>query len=153
MLRGAAVDFFVVNLFDCLSGERVFVDLTEHMVTVIFKRIDASPASLARSLGIKARNLQRYKKIARSMPLGVLKGLLKLSGTDASALQGKIHMRIGNSGTPISIGPGLRIDEEFVCVAELIRCDGHLPKNRWQVVFVNKEKMSIFAVEGFFKKF
>lgn len=152
-LKVASRDFIAVDLFEELRRERVFVDLPKPALAEIFSKVGASPATLAGKLGIEVRNLQRYRGMTRSTPLGVLKELLKMSGIHSSALQGRIRMRIGNTGTPIFVGPMLMMDSEFVYVAELIRCDGHIPRSLWYTVFVNKEERLILSVERFFRKF
>ncbi len=147
------IDFPEVDLFGQLCRERVFVDVPQAWLAEFLGKVrENQPGLLAASDGSR-RNLGRYFRQERSMPLSVLRKLLKSARVDPSELQGKIKMRIGNSGTRLSLGPSLRIDEEMVYVTELIRCDGHIPKNLWSIVFVNKELQLISIVKRFFEKF
>ncbi len=86
------------------------------------------------------------------MPLEVFRVLIDFGWLIPSELQGKVRMRIGNSGNRVLIGPSLPIDEEIVYVSELIRFDGHLPRNLWCIVFVNKEQVLISRVIRFFRR-
>lgn len=141
------------DLVELLRKDRTFVDLPEVVLSSMVRRTGIAPTILAKRLGVSAINLQRYLHAHRSMPLNVLRAVLQVGDVDALELQGKIRMRIGRSGTRVLIGPSLVIDEEMVYVAELVRCDGHLPKNMSMVVFVNKELDLISRVRRFFKEY
>jgi len=142
-----------VDLFGKLYRERVFVDVPRTWLAEALGRVGEDRAALTAASDGSRRNLRRYIRQERSMPLRVLQRLLKAARAGPAELHGKIKMRIGNCGTRLSLGPTLTIDEEFVYVAELIRCDGHIPKNLWSIVFVNKEPRLISVVRRFFEKF
>jgi hypothetical protein len=142
-----------VDLFRQLDRERVFVDVPRAWLAEALGKVRDDQSALIAASGGSSRNLRRYIRQERSMPLRVLQKLIEVAGADPAELQGRVKMRIGNCGTPLSLGPTLTIDEDFVYVSELIRCDGHIPKNLWSIVFVNKEPSLISFVRRFFEKF
>ena len=149
----AESQFHKVNLFTYLPGERVLIDVPQSWLAKVQETVEKTqPIPLVRSKRGRA-NLKRYFRRERAMPLEVLQKLLIATRLDPSEVQGKIKMRVGNCGTRLSIGPVLTIDEELVYVAELIRCDGHIPKNLGTIVFVNKEIRLISIVQKLFEKF
>ncbi|MDA4135062.1 MAG: LAGLIDADG family homing endonuclease, partial [Thaumarchaeota archaeon] len=95
---------------------------------------------------------RRYLRGERSMPLEIFRQIARFPNANFAELQGRIMTRAGKNGNRLSVGPGLLVDEEFVYISELIRCDGHLPRSLQYAVFVNKENVLIARVKDFLER-
>ena len=66
-------------------------------------------------------------------------------------LIGNIEIKIEKRGNYIKIGPLISINQEWIYIGELIRGDGHITPNFWNITFVNNNWFLIKYVENFFK--
>jgi DNA-binding transcriptional ArsR family regulator len=114
-------------------------------------QLDKSLSDLSRELGIKIKNLSRYKDGTRTMTLELFLKILEKTSIRTEDLQKQIRLKLDKNGVFVPIGPIVTIDKNWVYVAELIRGDGNIPKNLWNITFVNKENLLINYVENFFK--
>lgn len=101
-------------------------------------------------LNISMKNMSRYINGTRSLPIDLVNNLALLTKIDINKLQDKIELKISKSGNYLKIGPLVEIDKEWVYVGELIKGDGHIPSNFWNITFVNNNKGLIKHVENFF---
>ena len=109
-------------------------------------------SELSKVLNLPIKNVSRYKTGTRGMPLRVFNKLCELNKLNLGKFQNKIRLKINPTGTEIKLGPYLKIDENWIYVAELIRGDGHITNNYWAINFVNKEKILVSYVAKFFSK-
>jgi len=99
---------------------------------------------------ISIKNMSRYINGTRCLPLNLVNNLISLTKIDIGRLQNKMEFKISHSGNYLRIGPFVDINEEWVYVGELIKGDGHIPQNFWNITFVNNNKTLIDYVRDFF---
>ncbi len=104
----------------------------------------------SKSLNVPLKNISRYINGTRSIPITLLTELAKSKKIN-SKLQDKIKLKITKSGNYLRIGPIIKIDEDLIYVAELIKGDGHITPNFWRIIFVNNNGFLITYVHNFFK--
>lgn len=101
-------------------------------------------------LNISIKNMSRYINGTRSLPINLVNNIILLKKIDIKDLQNKIELKISKSGNYLKIGPFIDIDKNWVYAGELIKGDGHIPSNFWNVTFVNNNKTLIKYVKNFF---
>ena len=109
-----------------------------------------SVSAWGKFLSVPLKNISRYINGTRAMPITLLNELINLKGADINKLQDKIELKISKSGNYLKIGPFIDINENWVYVGELIKGDGHIPQNFWNITFVNNNKTLINHVKDFF---
>lgn len=102
-------------------------------------------------LNISIKNMSRYINGTRSLPLDLINNFILLTKIDLDELQNKIEFKISKSGNYLKIGPLIDIDQDWIYIGELIKGDGHIPQNFWNITFVNNNKTLINHVRDFFK--
>ena len=112
--------------------------------------LDKSVTEWSKLLNISIKNMSRYVNGTRSLPLDLVNNLILLTRIDIKKLQKRIEVKISKSGNYLKIGPFINIDEKWVYIGELIKGDGHIPKNFWNITFVNNNKVLINHVKKFF---
>src|SRR3989338_6381679 len=108
-------------------------------------------SELSKQLGINLKNMGRYKNGKRGIPLILFKKLLEISNQNILDFQGKIMIKIGNTGDYLKIGPYLEITSDWIYISQLINGDGHIAQNLWHIAFVNNNEILIDYVYNFFK--
>jgi len=101
---------------------------------------------------VPLKNMSRYKIGNRGIPLNIFLKLINIAKFNISRMQEKIAIKIGKTGKYIKIGPEIEIDSDWIYVSELIKGDGHIPKNYHNIVFVNNNCTLIEHVRNFFLK-
>ena len=104
----------------------------------------------SKKLMVPLKNMSRYKTGLRSLPLNLFLEILKDSKLKLKDFQGKVQLKINSTGKYLRIGPFVDINETWVYVSELINGDGHIPKQFWNITFVNKNLGLIKYVKDFF---
>ncbi len=105
---------------------------------------------LCEKFDIKIKNLSRYRNNSRAIPLDLFNKFVIYRDIKLENLQGKILVKVNKTGEYLRIGPFLEITPKWVYIAELLKGDGHISKNFWYIVFVNKEDSLISEVKNFF---
>lgn len=142
-----------VNILSHLPEKETFVKISDNVRNGLFiKAQNTTLTELADRLYVDIKNLSRYKLGHRSIQLSILYKLLELSKFDINKLQGNILIKVGKNGTYIKIGPFMAINQDWIYVSQFLNGDGHLSKNLWQVVFVNKEIELINFFKSFFRR-
>jgi len=104
----------------------------------------------SRFTNISVKNISRYINGTRSLPISLLNNLISIKKLDVNDLQNKIDIKMNKSGNYLNIGPLINIDEKWVYIGELIKGDGHIPSNFWNITFINNSETLINHVKGFF---
>ena len=96
------------------------------------------------------KNASRYLNGSRAIPIEVLNNILRNLKKDKSFLQDRLMLKIGRTGKFLKIGPFVEITPEWIYISELIKGDGHIPPNFWNITFVNNNNTLINYVKNFF---
>jgi len=107
-------------------------------------------SEFSKLLDIPLKNMSRYQNGTRSIPLTLLIRIIKITNFKISRLQDRIAIKINKNGKHITIGPEIKIDSEWIYISELIKGDGHIPKNYHYISFVNNNALLIEHVRKFF---
>lgn len=105
---------------------------------------------LCKKFSISLKNLSRYRKRTRALPLSFFLAIVRYRKIKIDELQNKIIIKINNCGGYLKIGPILEINSNWVYISELLKGDGHITKNFWYINFTNKENSLIKLVKDFF---
>lgn len=105
---------------------------------------------LSIKFNIKIKNLSRYRNKSRAIPLGLFIDLVQYRYINIEDLQNHLQIKVNKTGEYLRIGPFVDITPRWVYIAELLKGDGHISKNFWYIVFVNKEDSLISEVRNFF---
>src|SRR3989344_2882519 len=124
------------------------IKIDKKIRNAIFK--EKTVTEWSKLLGVSLKNTSRYINGSRSLPIYLLNNLISVIKVDTRKLQNKIEIKIDKSGKYLKIGPFIEVNEEWVYVGELIKGDGHILKNFWNITFVNNNKILINHVKKFF---
>jgi hypothetical protein len=133
--------------------KNTFVKLDDDIWRAIFKEAvekTKTLTSLAKILNVPVGNISRYKLGRRDIPLHIAKGLLNFIEVNIESIDDHIKFKIGKISR-FYARPFVEINQEWVYIAELIRCDGHIPRNLWTCQLINKNMGLINIFVGFFK--
>ena len=133
--------------------KNTFVKVDDDIRQALFKKAiekTKTLTNLAKVLNVSVGNLSRYKLGQRDTPLYTLRGLLNFIEANVESIGDYIKFKIGKiSG--FYLRPPVEINQEWVYIAELVRCDGHISSNLWTCQLTNKNMELINIFVGFFK--
>lgn len=144
-----------IDIFDHLIADETFIEIDDNIRKDIFERAikrTKSQSNLAKLLKISEKNLSRYKLGKRSILMSDLQKLLKFSKMDIAKISGNLKIKLGKS-SKFYLPHAIELNPGWIYVAELIRCDGHLPRNQWHVTFTNSSQSLIDEFVKFFTSF
>jgi DNA-binding transcriptional ArsR family regulator len=142
-----------IDMFPYLIANETFIEIDSNEIrkSIFEKAIKKAKnqSGLSKILKISEKNLSRYKLGKRSILMSDLQKLLKFSKTDIAEISSNLKIKLGKS-SKFHLPHTIEINPDWIYVAELIRCDGHLPKNQWCATFTNSNQSLINEFVNFF---